>query len=545
MKASPDQGRDAEDDDKDDDNDDDDDGDDSDDSDDSTRPPSPRVRDEEEEDGQVDQPRRGGIGGAKSNLPPGFGFAAAGASNQGNSEEPARGGLGAAKRGGRGGIGSTRPAAAAAAETSTSAASVDQPEVPTAFGRSRPAAESSQRPQQRFVKRASQSGTSTPTELSANDAEQFRKIQGSYGARLLAGLGWAPGKGLGANEDGRAVPVQVGKLLKGQGIQKGIRTEDSIAEAIRKGFLQPDEEEEKKPKGSKSRGGKGGQSQPSQSWKKQPKVKVKVQHKTYEQLLAEAGDNAPGVGLVLDARSGDVSGHCADPADVQLKEVSSLSALSLSSWTPTSDKMQLPELRHNLRLIVDVAKGDVEALVKEGRAVHDRRRWAVREGELSRAKADNSQSRIARLQQIQKLVSGISQEASAQADTGDGSLDSLASDFENLLRDHKTEYRALKLDEVIVGAIAQVVSQQNKTAADEQMRPVFAAWHPFDVSSGILLTSLKRWKDAYNLRASNDGALVAQNGAAQPMLSGSDTEMSAWESLMWNLWLPKVRSTIK
>lgn len=122
--------------------------------------------------------------------------------------------------------------------------------------------------------------------------------------------------------------------------------------------------------------------------------------------------------------------------------------------------MQLPELRHNLRLIVDVAKGDVEALVKEGRSVHDRRRWAVREEELSRAKADNAQTRIARLQQIQRLVSEISQEASAQADMGGGSLDSLASDFENLLRDHKTEYRALKLDEVVVGAIAQVVSQR-------------------------------------------------------------------------------------
>lgn len=300
----------------DDDDDEDEDGD-SDDSDDSTRPPSPRVREEEDEDGQDYQPRRGGIGGAKSSLPSGFGFKAARDVDQPDSEEPARGGLGAAKRGGRGGIGSTRPVTSeAAAESSraglgsANAPSVSQPEVPTAFGRTRPTAESSQRPQQRFVKRAAQSGTSTPIELSTNDATALRNIQGSYGARLLAGLGWAPGKGLGANEDGRAVPVQVGKLMRGQGIQKGIRTEDSIAEAIRKGTLQPEEEEEKKPRGSKNKGGRAGQSQPSQSWKKQPKVKVKVQHKTYEQLLAEAGDSAPGVGLVLDARGGDVSHPC-------------------------------------------------------------------------------------------------------------------------------------------------------------------------------------------------------------------------------------------
>lgn len=64
----------------------------------------------------------------------------------------------------------------------------------------------------------------------------------------------------------------------------------------------------------------------------------------------------------------------------------SLSALSLSTWAPTSDNMRLPELRHNLRLVVDVAKGDVDALAREGKSIHERRRWSLREEEISRKK---------------------------------------------------------------------------------------------------------------------------------------------------------------
>jgi tuftelin-interacting protein 11 len=64
--------------------------------------------------------------------------------------------------------------------------------------------------------------------------------------------------------------------------------------------------------------------------------------------------------------------------------VSSLSNLALSSWTPTSDKTRLPELRHNLQLILDVAKGDVLALAKEGKAVKEKREWSIRELERLR-----------------------------------------------------------------------------------------------------------------------------------------------------------------
>jgi tuftelin-interacting protein 11 len=36
--------------------------------------------------------------------------------------------------------------------------------------------------------------------------------------------------------------------------------------------------------------------------------------------------------------------------------------------------------------VVDVAKGDVDALAREGKSIHERRRWSLREEEISRKK---------------------------------------------------------------------------------------------------------------------------------------------------------------
>ena len=65
----------------------------------------------------------------------------------------------------------------------------------------------------------------------------------------------------------------------------------------------------------------------------------------------------------------------------QPREISSLAGMNMSSWTPTSDTTRLPELRHNLRMICDMTKGDLDALAKEGASVAEKRKWLAREDE--------------------------------------------------------------------------------------------------------------------------------------------------------------------
>ncbi|BEI91734.1 uncharacterized protein CcaverHIS019_0405540 [Cutaneotrichosporon cavernicola] len=443
-----------------------------------SRDPTPRIAEEEE-----DVPRTG-LGG---------------------------GGMGVRSGRGQSGLGFR---VATASTSSPKPAEAPKPEdtPKSAFGRAASAFQQMQAGSSATRSNFQQSRSSTPVqqvELTRAEKAHFSSIAGGFGAQFLAKQGWEPGKGLGLNEDGRAVPVAAGAVMRGEGIRSGIRTEDSKREARRKGELV--EEEPKSNKAQRKGGQRAGPSR--EGWTKHKKVKVKVEHKTYEQLLADQSTDPtrPGVGLVIDARGGD------------LKTVESISELSLSSWTPSTDVTQLPELRHNLRLVVDVTRGEVNSLVKEGKAVNERRRWTLRDEERSRQMVDESANELKSLEVVQSSLKTISTISQREVSEESFSLRPLEDAFNRLLIDHDKEYRLLGLDDVVVGAI------------DVVLRKPFAQWQPFDVSADALLSTLKPWKKAFNLEGTTPPD--APDGT-------SNRSMTAWESLLWHRWLPKVRSAI-
>ena len=363
-----------------------------------------------------------------------------------------------------GGIGTSKRHAIEVAEEEALYPSDPAHAMPQSFGQIRTA--STQRPrqarqQQAFqVEAEAEASTSKPkASVTTKDLNHLRSIASSFGARLLAKQGWAPGKGLGRDEDGKAVPIEANVgLARGQGIGKGVRTEQSKREAKERGDYQAASSEEerdnrkkKKEKKKEAAPGRG----PKAEWKRDRKVKVKVEHKTYDELVAEAaaGGNpaAAGVGLVLDARSGE------------LKEVSSLAELSLAAraateWTPTGDKMQLPELRHNLRLILESTKGDVQALVKEGQAVRMRREWARRETQRLKQEQQAEDVRIQRLEEVRDLVAAVGEKLQGVDQRSQDPLAPLEQELKSLHQRYSSEYEEYDLDEVVVGAMAQAVS---------------------------------------------------------------------------------------
>jgi hypothetical protein len=60
--------------------------------------------------------------------------------------------------------------------------------------------------------------------------------------------------------------------------------------------------------------------------------------------------------------------------------------LSLATWTPSRDPMRLPEIRHNLRLITDVCKKDVDDFARDAKASDERKRYIEQEDILLRKK---------------------------------------------------------------------------------------------------------------------------------------------------------------
>ena len=75
------------------------------------------------------------------------------------------------------------------------------------------------------------------------------------------------------------------------------------------------------------------------------------------------------------------------------REVASLADVSMASWTPTTDPMRLPEIRHNLRLITETCKGDLDGLAKEARTIQERRKWVQQEDERLRKRVDDEAER--------------------------------------------------------------------------------------------------------------------------------------------------------
>ncbi|KAI0730614.1 TFP11-domain-containing protein [Earliella scabrosa] len=496
-----------------------------------SKPASPRVREEEEEEAR---PRFGGLGlGARRG---GIGSSNAGVGSSSATPMFSKGGIGSSSTAtpmfSKGGIGSSRvtaepatsaPPSASASPSPAPASGDDLPSTfPTAFGAARP---------QRSFLRQNDSSTGTPrssTPLSSAEHAHFSKISGTFGARMLAKMGWQAGRGLGAAGEGIATPVESKLRPKGMGLAfKGFKekTEQSKAEARRRGEIVSDDEEESKATARKARKAAKAHEARTEAWKKPKKTKTRVEHKTYEEIIAEAGQETSqaGVGPIIDATG------------ATLREVSSLADVSMASWTPSTDPMRLPEIRHNLRLITESCRTDLDGLAREARALEERKKWIRAEDARLRKQVDEEADLIARMQQMNIVVDEINTQAREAASMYEASLEPFSVGFDKLLGQYAKEFDRYRLDEVVVAAIAPVI------------RRMLAQWQPLEDPTAFT-ASFRAWRRVLKMAAAEE---KPQN---QVQVYGNSTVVSAsvveakpmtpYESLLWNTWLPRVRSSL-
>ncbi|KAJ7180967.1 GC-rich sequence DNA-binding factor-like protein-domain-containing protein [Mycena filopes] len=527
----------------------------SDDSDESdTRPPSPRVREEDDETesapvrgigsksmddtdasmpmfgasrggigsgskGGIGSGSKGGIGSSRaapsatfSKAGLGSAFAKSGMSAfskagdeppNPSSPTPSTGGIGS-----KGGIGSRATAPAPSEE-----------EFPSAFSkRSKPS----------FVRDSSPSNRPA-TPLTAAERAHFSKIGGSIGARLMAKMGWQAGTGLGAAGEGIVTPVE--SKLRPQKMGMGFRgfkerTDQSKREEERlTGKIASDDETPGARKARRKE--KEAKEKRSDVWKRPKKVKTKVEHKTYEQIVAEAGQDMPassGIGQIIDA-TGAVP-----------REVSSLADVSMNSWSPSNDPTRIPEVRHNIRLIAEACKTDLDGLAREAKALDERKKWVAHEDARLRKKVEEEADLIARLQQIQLVATEIDTKSKELASVYEVSLEPFSPLFYKLVDQFSREFERYRLDEIVVAAIAPLV------------RRMVATWDPLDAPM-VFLSTFRSWRRALRVNATEEKPAHAQvdiYGSKTVIVAAVDIEkpMTPFESLLWNVWLPKVRTSI-
>ena len=281
-----------------------------------------------DEDEEMEHRPRMGLGASKSTGFSGLGFTKAGIGSRGETNEKS-----AFSGFSRGGIGSTFSKARSTSEQVQDDNSGDQKSsfppfkrggigspplddtitVPSELRASLPKAFGATKTHRSFIRddtdSAGSSRSATPN-LSAQERAHFNKLEGSFGARMLAKMGWVSGTGLGASGEGRVNPVETKVRKKGMGIAFGgfsERTAQEKAEARRKGQLVSDDEDITPGKG---KGKAGVRKEPADAWRRPKKMKTKIEHKTYEEILAETGDSvstASGVGPIIDATGSTAS----------------------------------------------------------------------------------------------------------------------------------------------------------------------------------------------------------------------------------------------
>lgn len=140
---------------------------------------------------------------------------------------------------------------------------------------------------------------------------------------------------------------------------------------------------------------------------------------------------------------------------------------------------------------------------------------------------------ISRLQKVSLVVDEINTKSRELASVYEATLDDFSLPFSKLLQ-FPTEFDKYRLDEIVVAAIAPTV------------RRIVVQWNPLRDPS-TLVSTFRTWKQALKVN------LVEQSSQAQVSLYGTgaiasppvvEQPMTPFESLLWNVCLPKVRMSI-
>lgn len=216
----------------------------------------------------------------------------------------------------------------------------------------------------------------------------------SFGARMMAKMGYVEGKGLGKEGQGRSIVIEAN--LRPQGAGLGAVKEKSEQErleekrqALARGETVSDSEEEKRKKKAKAKQKRLGNAY-SSSGTSTPR-RQKPKYVTAEELKA----TAPGLHIPeAFAPILDMTG----PGGKMLTSATGI-------MTPTTAEPESSELIET-RKLVKRAQADLVAFSEEWRSLEERKTWLSLELKEKQQEVDEMQADFAKLQMFSSLVSG-------------------------------------------------------------------------------------------------------------------------------------------
>ena len=323
------------------------------------------------------------------------------------------------------------------------------------------------------------------------------------GAKLLLKMGYEPGKGLGKDLQGISAPVEA-KLRKGRGAigAYGPEKHHKVAEVK----LQIEDSEVTKPK------------QPRTSqWRKNNK-KSNNSYRTVEDLIEDGRKSNRNVPLV---NPDIVKCKVTDMTTPEQRTFTSYHALGKRQQqseenlvlTETKTKKQhfaLPELQHNLNMIVDMCEQNIIQNDRRIQYLSDRTVSLEAEKESLAKICDHHAQLIGTLENALAMVNKIVDRKDEMT------LKETAEAFKIMQERHYEEYKAYNLGDLACSFIAPKFKEH------------LTFWDPM-TQPKLPLSIFKEWKDILEYgRVNNKGRTMAP-----------------YDQLIWNTWMPRVRSAIQ
>ncbi|TRY84761.1 hypothetical protein DNTS_027444 [Danionella cerebrum] len=347
------------------------------------------------------------------------------------------------------------------------------------------------------------------------DLGSWEKHTRGIGQKLLQKMGYVPGKGLGKNAQGIVNPIEA-KLRKGKGAVGAYgseRTKQSLQD-----FPVVDSEEEEEKEFQKELG----------QWRKEPgtaKKKPKYSYKTIEELKAHgavtsismsrpAGELAQVKVIDMTGREQRVYNSYSHMS--QKHSVPEEATLSVRTQEQKTSGFALPELEHNLKLLIELTEQDILQSARLLQHEKDTVLTLNHESDALQLRLTEEEEAITRLENVMSLVEQL------EAGSNDGgpalSLQECASIFLQLQTEFYQEYKTMGLGDLAVSVVHPLLKERLQN------------WDPLrDSSDG--LEEVSQWREILE--------------SMESFSSGPDTSnMEPYHRLLWEVWIPFMRSSV-
>uniref|UniRef100_A0A1I7X9I8 G-patch domain-containing protein n=1 Tax=Heterorhabditis bacteriophora TaxID=37862 RepID=A0A1I7X9I8_HETBA len=380
-------------------------------------------------------------------------------------------------------------------------------------------------------------------------ADWAKHGKGHVVMNMMKAMGYKEGEGLGVSSQGIVEPVQA-VVRKGRGAvgaygkeAVGPKFGESAADAQRRMGDKLETQVEDEPR----------QPLPKGSWKRSGKViyfsiyniciyimnvhfQVKTRYKTIDEVIQEGGS----IGHRAAAQTGVKVIDMTGPEQRVYTGYDSFSMRTRATYDDGSDRdvFDVPELMHNLNLLVDLTEENIRRNDYQLRTIKDQ--TTALEYDLARMREvlSNEEMEAQRMQDVLDLIEGFSQRKGAQAP----SINDYQQLFLKLRAEYMEEYRLFNLESVAIPCVLP------------QIQAHFSKWKPLDPDHLIYGVDLmKEWKEI--LVDSDEKYMFTSNIKSFGMVLLCSAifyidvcakhiysdQLCAYDRLLWEGWLPSLR----